>query len=93
MPDKVLFTRSVDIVPMRKGIYKDIVKDTRGFRLLVTTEKAGCQRLSCEGCDKQEGCELRDTAKNMPSVAKKKHATDIASSRRNILWNTRVTWG
>ena len=35
MPDKVLFTRSVDIVPLRKGIYKDPVADTAGFRLLV----------------------------------------------------------
>lgn len=70
--DKVLFTRSVDIVPMRKGIYKDPMKDTTGFRLLVTTEKAVCDRLSCEGCDKKDDCQIRDTEKNMPSVAKKK---------------------
>ena len=36
MADKVLFTKSVDIVPVRKGIYKDIMADTIGFKLLVT---------------------------------------------------------
>lgn len=38
MPDKVLFSKSINIVPVRKGIYKDALLDTEGFRLLVTTE-------------------------------------------------------
>lgn len=37
--NKVLFTTSVDIVPMRKGIYKDPVLDTAGFTFVVN--KAG----------------------------------------------------
>lgn len=39
MPKKVMFTKSVDVVPMRRGIYKDIAKDFAGFRLLVQTEE------------------------------------------------------
>lgn len=39
MAEKVLFTRSVDLVPMRKGIYKDPMKDINGFRLLVWPTK------------------------------------------------------
>lgn len=37
--DKVLFTRSVDILPVRKGIFKDPMQDITGFRLLVCSEK------------------------------------------------------
>ena len=32
----VMFTRSVDISPVRKGIYKDPIKDVCGFNLTVT---------------------------------------------------------
>lgn len=39
MAEKVLFTKSVDLVPLRKGIYKDIQQDLIGFRLLVQTEE------------------------------------------------------
>lgn len=39
MAEKVLFTKSVDLVPMRKGVYKDIQQDLVGFRLLVQTEE------------------------------------------------------
>lgn len=38
MSEKVLFTRSVDIIPVRKGIYKNAVKDTASFRLFVTQD-------------------------------------------------------
>lgn len=38
MADKVLFTRSVDVVPTRKGIYKDPMKDFNGFKLLVCSK-------------------------------------------------------
>lgn len=38
MPEKVLFTKSVDIIPLRKGIYNDPIKDTVGFKLFVETE-------------------------------------------------------
>lgn len=41
MAEKVLFTRSVDIVPTRKGIYKDPMKDVAGFKLLVWPESKG----------------------------------------------------
>lgn len=38
MADKVLFTKSVDIVPVRKGIFKDPMMDTIGFKVIVTKE-------------------------------------------------------
>lgn len=38
MSEKVLFAKSVDLVPMRKGIYKDLTKDISGFRLLVQAD-------------------------------------------------------
>lgn len=41
MADKVLFSRSCDIIPMRKGTYKDPMKDIAGFRLLVETTEQG----------------------------------------------------
>ena len=65
MPEKVLFTRSVDIVPMRKGIYKDPVADVAGFRLLVQqTEKKipTCEKENCDGCLMSFKCPLFDTA-------------------------------
>lgn len=67
MADKVMFMRSVDIVPMRKGIYKDIMKDTTGFRLLVKTEEEEpkCEepdRLTCKGCKRRKSCKLVDKA-------------------------------
>lgn len=65
MPDKVLFTRQVDIVPMRKGIYKDPVADVAGFRLLVTqTEKhvPTCEKENCDGCLMSFKCPLFDNA-------------------------------
>lgn len=64
MPEKVLFTRSVDIVPMRKGIYKDPVADVAGFRLLVQqTEKKipTCEKENCDGCLMSFKCPLFDT--------------------------------
>lgn len=39
MPDTVMFTRSIDIVPVRKGIYKDPIADTVGFKLFVKREE------------------------------------------------------
>lgn len=39
MAEKVLFTKAVDIVPLRKGLYKDLQQDLAGFRLLVQTEE------------------------------------------------------
>lgn len=39
MAEKVMFTKSVDLVPLRKGIYKDLQHDLAGFRLLVQTEE------------------------------------------------------
>lgn len=39
MAEKVLFCRDVDIVPVRKGIYKNVMNDVKGFRLLVHTEE------------------------------------------------------
>lgn len=35
MSDKVLFSKSVELVPKRKGIFKDPMLDTAGFSLLV----------------------------------------------------------
>lgn len=43
MPEKVLFYKSVELVPKRKGIFKDPMLDIDGFSLLVmpqTVEKA-----------------------------------------------------
>lgn len=39
MADKVLFTRSIDIVPVRKGIFKNAIQDTIGFMLLVQSNE------------------------------------------------------
>lgn len=39
MAEKVLFTKGVDLVPLRKGIYKSLQDDLVGFRLLVQTEE------------------------------------------------------
>ena len=43
----VMFTRSVDITPIRKGIFKDPMNDTLGFRLRIikdaTNKSAGIQ--------------------------------------------------
>lgn len=47
MADKVLFSRSCEIVPMRKGIYKDPMKDVAGFRLLVETTEQGDVSKGC----------------------------------------------
>lgn len=44
MPDKVLFTKSVDILPMRKGVYKDPMHDVSGFRLLVSSESTDVEK-------------------------------------------------
>ncbi len=38
MADKVLFSKSVEIVPRRKGLFKDPMLDIEGFSLLVTTD-------------------------------------------------------
>lgn len=56
MSEKVLFTRQVDIVPMRKGIYVDPMQDMAGFTLLVTNnqvEKSNTKphRRRCWGDD------------------------------------------
>lgn len=39
MPKKVLFTKGVDLVPMRRGVYKSLKDDVVGFRLLVQSEE------------------------------------------------------
>lgn len=46
--DKVLFTRNIEMVPMRKGVYKDIKKDFTGFSLYVpkTEPKDGVAKAS-----------------------------------------------
>lgn len=36
MPDKVLFSKNVELIPTRKGIFKDPMLDVAGFSLLVT---------------------------------------------------------
>mgnify|MGYP004649254357 FL=1 len=36
MPDKVLFSKTCDIVATRKGIYNDPMADVAGFKLLIT---------------------------------------------------------
>ena len=33
---QVMFTRSIDIIPLTKGIYKDLMKDVCGFQFAVT---------------------------------------------------------
>lgn len=38
MTEKVLFCKSVELVPQRKGIYKDPMRDIAGFNLLVCSE-------------------------------------------------------
>lgn len=38
MPNKVLFSKSVDLVPMRKGIFTDPMLDFNGFMLMVHTD-------------------------------------------------------
>ncbi len=42
MAEKVLFSKNVELVPVRKGLFKDPMLDTKGFALLVTdaVEKA-----------------------------------------------------
>ena len=39
MPEKVMFCKSIDLVPDRRGIYKNPVDDIIGFRLLVRSEE------------------------------------------------------
>lgn len=75
MEKKVLFTRSVDMVPMRKGVYKDPMKDFAGFRLLVTPRKEKeCDAEDCTDCPEKENCELYDAEKGCrkPKKAEKK---------------------
>lgn len=50
---KVFFTRSVDIVPIRNGIYQDIAKDIRGFQLLVSAV------VEDESLEKKKPCRQR----------------------------------
>lgn len=38
MPDKVLFSKTCDIVATRKGIYNDPMADVAGFKLLITED-------------------------------------------------------
>ncbi len=40
MAEKVLFTKSINLVPLRKGIFKDPMLDVKGFSLLVIKEEA-----------------------------------------------------
>lgn len=44
MAEKVLFSRSIELVPMRKGIFKDPMLDITGFSLLIMPEEVekGC---------------------------------------------------
>ena len=39
MAEKVIFCKGVDLVPVRRGVYKSAVDDTIGFRLLVQSEE------------------------------------------------------
>lgn len=39
MAEKVLFTKSVDLVPIRRGVYKSLKDDFVGFKLLVQSEE------------------------------------------------------
>lgn len=64
MPDKVMFTRAVDLVPARKGLYKDPMKDFNGFRLLVWPEAKSiptCEKENCDGCLMSFKCPLYDS--------------------------------
>ncbi|WP_300943671.1 XkdF-like putative serine protease domain-containing protein [uncultured Duncaniella sp.] len=62
-PKKVMFTKSVAVIPRRRGIYKNIMDDIAGFSLLVVKEEAECkepERLSCKGCPSFKSCKLLD---------------------------------
>lgn len=37
--EKVLFSRNIDIIPLRKGIFKDPMLDVKGFSLLVLPDE------------------------------------------------------
>lgn len=39
MAQKVMFAKSVDLVPIRRGVYKNAAQDLAGIRLLVQTEE------------------------------------------------------
>lgn len=85
MAEKVLFTRSVDIVPMRKGIYKDLVKDTVGFRLLVTkeAEEPECDAEDCTDCPEKDKCPLYDKEKNCRKPKKAEKSNKKPFKRRH----------
>lgn len=77
--DKVIFSKSAMILPVRKGIYKDAIKDTIGFRVIVErepVEKATCAReetdkeVSCEGCPNKGECTLFDAETGTRKVHK-----------------------
>lgn len=61
-PKRVMFTKSVNIVPRRKGIFKSLKDDIAGFSLLVIKEDEECTRESCKGCPKRKSCKLVDKA-------------------------------
>lgn len=48
MAEKVLFTKSAEIVPMRKGIYNNIMQDITGFALVVVGDEPDIAK----GCNK-----------------------------------------
>lgn len=80
MAERVLFTRSVDIIPMRKGVYKDITKDLAGFRLLVwpqVLKVEECEMEDCTDCPDKAECELYDAEKG----CKKPKKTEKSNKR------------
>ena len=46
MPDKVLFSKTCDIVATRKGIYNDPMADVAGFKLLITEDDGATSKLA-----------------------------------------------
>lgn len=74
MTDKVLFYKSCELLPTRKGIFKNPVEDTVGFRLLVKAdelEKKRCKKemeddcdgADCTSCPYKDDCEDFDAEK------------------------------
>lgn len=76
--EKVMFTKSIDIIPVRKGIYKDVMQDTVGFRLFVAPQaiEKSCDRLSCKDCENDGNCEQQDVEKHV------RKAKPVARRRR-----------
>jgi len=51
--EKIFFTKSVDIIPQRRGVYKDAVQDITGFSLLVSKSNTKPKRGRRWGDDEE----------------------------------------